>query len=127
MFHLLTILMFFNLVSGSCCHKVSAVYSVKNNAYDQNPGGFGNYTMQAGFVNGKAHFLIDIEIDTAIWYDGDGNWFVGLKSEIGKSMGRFNVESTADCPYTPAYTWKYVDQYNNWRDADEGFSIWCDS
>ena len=58
MFHLLMILMFFNLVSGSCCHKVRAWYNKKNNAWHQNSR-FGYYTMQTGTVNGKAHYLAD--------------------------------------------------------------------
>jgi len=116
------------LVSGSCCHKVRAWFNVKNNAYGQRSEYFGYYTMQAGFVNGKAHFLKDADKDKAIWFFSDaGQWIVGKKSNLRKNEGKFYVNSKADCPYTPGYTWKYYDQYGNWRDADKGFSIWCKS
>jgi len=116
------------LVSGTCCHKVRAWYRVKNNAYGVQSEYFGMYTMQAGFVNGKAHFLKDDGNGKAIWYFPDkGQWIVGRKSDLGKDNGNFYVNSHADCPYTPGYTWGYLDQYKNWRDADKGFSIWCNS
>ena len=126
MFHLLTILMFFNLVSGSCCHKIKASFAVQNNAYGQNSDRFGYYTMQAGFVNGKAHFLKDAGKARAIWYSSASEtWIVGTKSNLGKSNGKLFVVSKAACPYTPGYTWRY-EQYGSWRDADEGFSIFID-
>jgi len=115
------------LVSGTCCHKVRAGFSVKNNAYGVQSVYFGYYTMQAGFVKGKAHFLKDDGKGKAIWYDGDGWWVVGEKENIGTSHGKFYVRSKAACPYTPGYTWRYYEQYGNWRDADEGFSIYCKS
>ena len=31
------------------------------------------------------------------------------------------------CPHNIAYTWKYNDAYFNWRPANKGFSIWCES
>jgi hypothetical protein len=121
------ILMFFNLVSGACCHRVRANYIVKNNAYDQNSGRFGYYTIRGGTVNGKAHYLADDGND-GIWFDDTGdNWIVGRKSDIGSNRGYFYTSSTASCPYTPGYVWKYQDQYDNFRDADKGFSIWCKS
>ena len=129
MFHLLTILMFFNLVSGSCCHKVKVDYTWKNDAYNygQRSEYFGYYTMQAGFVNRKAHFLKDDGKGKAIWYFSDSRragWVVGLKSDLGSPGGFFFVSSKADCPDTLGYTWKYYDhQYKNWRDAYKGFTI----
>jgi len=111
---------------GTCCHKVRAWYKVKNNAYGHNSEYFGYYTMQGGFVNGKPHFLQDDGKGKAIWYV-DGVWMVGKKSWLGINYGDFYVYSKADCPYSPPYTWKYQDQYDNWRDADKGFSIWCKS
>jgi len=114
------------LVSGSCCHKVRAWFNVKNNAYGQRSEYFGYYTMQAGFVNGKAHFLKDDDKGKAIWYKTN-KWFVGDTSSLGKYKGKLFVDSIAACPYTPAYYWRYIDQYGNWRDADKGFSIWCKS
>jgi len=113
------------LVSGSCCHKVRAWFNVKNNAYGQRSEYFGYYTMQAGFVNGKAHFLKDDDKGKAIWYHNNSGWMVGPKSHLGSTSGHFYNRSKADCPYTPDYTWKYFDHYGNWRDADKGFSIWC--
>ena len=125
MFHLLTILMFFNLVAGTCCHKVEADYMDKNNAYGQRARYFTYYTMQAGTVNGKAHYLSG---DKAIWYINNPKaWMVGKKENLGINDGQLYVHSTADCPYTPGYSWKYEDQFDNWRDADRGFSIWCKS
>merc|ERR1719400_979 len=97
-----------NHVSGSCCHKVKTEFSVKNNAYGQRSDYFGYYTMQAGFVNGKPHFLKE-DGKKAIWSSPKGSqWLVGKKSDLGKHSGVFYVKSKADCPYTPSYSWKYV-------------------
>merc|ERR1711971_102341 len=116
-----------NLVSGDCCYKVAAWYKVKNNAYDQNTERFGYYYLQPGTVNGRAHYESE-DGKYVIWYNWTfGKWFVGWKKNLGKENAFFAVKTDADCPYRPAYTWRYVDQYNNWTDADKGFSIWCKS
>ena len=127
MFHLLTILTFFNLVSGSCCHKVKAWYEVKNNAWS-NSDYFGDYTMQAGFVNGKAHFLKDDDKTCAIWFsDTKQAWVVGETSELGSDNGTFFAHVQVDCPHQFDFAWRYSDQYDSWHHAKEGFSIWCES
>ena len=81
--------------------------------------------MKPGLVNGKVHYEAD-DGKTAIWYEG-GSWSVGLKGGLGTKNCGFYVSSSATCPYHPGFTWRYVDQYHNWRDADKGFSIWCES
>ena len=126
MFHLLMILMFFNLVLGSCCYKVRAWYNIKNNAWHQNQfGRFGYYTLRPGTINGKAHYTSDDDGKAAIWWEG-GRWRVGFTKDVGTNVCSLYVDSNADCPYTPrSYTWRYYDQYGNWRDAYKGFSIWC--
>ena len=121
--------MFFNLVSGSCCYKVRAWYRTKNNAYDQQSEHFGYYTMQPGTVNGKAHYK-STDGNSGIWYEdlqGVGVWNVGKMEHFGFA-GKFSSFSNSDCPYyRTGYSWSYLDQYENFRDADEGFSIVCKS
>ena len=139
MFHLLTILMFFNLVSGSCCQKGVLVDGNegkdKNTAYAQRINYFGYYTMEAGFVNGKSHFLKYDDKNKAIWwvcaYTNStgrcrGRWIVGETDYLGqipKYGLTFYVDTEAECPYTPGYSWRYRTQWYEWRDAGNGFTI----
>jgi len=135
------------LVSGDCSYMVKADFLTKNNAWDVHENKYGYYYKKPGTVNGKAHYESK-NGKHAIWYKSDGNgvsgsagfsgfgvsasvsasvsgrWSVGSKRDLGKNLASFTVTSLAECPSSPGYSWEYVDQYDNWIDADKGFSIW---
>ena len=141
---MLNLMISFNLVSGDCSYMVKAEFVTKNNAWDVQENKYGYYYKKPGTVNGKAHYESK-DGKHAIWYTSGGNgeagfsgfgvsasvsasvsgkWNVGSKSNLGKNLASFTVRSTAECPYSPGYSWDYLDQYRNWIDADKGFSIW---
>ena len=96
----------------------------QNNSWDNHEEKFGNYKLQEGTVNRKAHY-ISTDGKSAIWYSPKGRWSVGSLKSKGTNKTGIYVSSTDDCPTEPTYDWRYLDQYRNWRDADEGFSTHC--
>lgn len=116
----------FNLVSGdNCCNRVEATYErgSKNGAYDGQSDRFTSYTKQRGDINDKPQYLSD-NGEEAIWYQG-GKWRVGSIESKGSSWAGMTTKSTDDCPNEPAFNWRYFDD-DEWHDADQGFSIWCE-
>ena len=66
---------FFNHFSGKCCNSVRAWYlkDEQNNSWDNHEEKFGNYKLQEGTVNRKAHY-ISTDGKSAIWYSPKGRW-----------------------------------------------------
>ena len=60
----------------------------------------------------------------AIWYSDNGYWMIGYSSQQGTRYGFAINRSNYNCPYYPAYDWKYLDYYQNWCPAGKGLSIW---
>ena len=60
----------------------------------------------------------------AIWFTSGNYWMIGRSSDRGSTTGWALNRNNNNCPYDPAYDWKYVDRYNNWTNAGRGLSIW---
>ena len=136
------ILTFFNLVSGDCCYKVTADYANKNYAYDNHPSKFGEYYLQPGTVNGRAHYEKgEGNKKAAIWYNPKfGKWFVGGKSSLGGDTASFALKLNSECPYgglgehddsnveqSYTFSWRYWYFNQKWTDANDGFFLVCET
>ena len=68
----------------------------------------GKYTRQAGLEGGKAWYKGGRDGDRAVWYHaGNGQWLVGLASDVGTNVCSIGVKSTAATPdAVQAGTWR---------------------
>lgn len=111
----------------NCCKRVQATYTgnQKGGAYEGQSSKFTFYTKQEGNINDKPRYVSDSG-EHSIWYQG-GKWQVGKIESQGSNYAGLTTKSTDDCPNEPVYNWRYYDSDDEeWYNAGEGFSIWCD-
>jgi len=97
---------------------------------------FGYYIRQTNTVNGKVYYTSVSDTNSqnrigkcAIWYMAGPNyyrWIVGLTRDLGTDLGYIYVTSKATCPYQTGYGWKYLDENEQWKPANKGFTVWYD-
>ena len=100
-------------------------YNTKNDAYTQQSGMYGYYQKESTYINGKPHYTSRFSSGSrAIWFSNQNQWMIGRSSDRGSTTGWAYNNNNYNCPYDPAYDWKYYNRYNNWANAGEGLSIW---
>jgi len=116
------------LARGSCSSKVLVHYTTKNDAYTQRSYIYGYYKINSATINGKPYYTSMFQNGRyAIWYSHIGHWMIGYSRQQGTTYGFAYNSNNYNCPYYPAYDWKYLDYYQNWCSAGKGLSIWSAS
>ena len=100
-------------------------YYVKNDAYTQQSPIFGYYRKESTYINGKPHYTSMFSSgEHAIWFSTYNEWMIGDSRNRGSNTGYAANRNNYNCPYDPAYDWKYLNGYRNWANAGQGLSIW---
>ena len=96
---------------------------MKNDAWTQRKYVYGYYNIGSGTINGKPHYSSEFSNGQySIWYND--SWYIGNSGEKGTTYGFAYNRNNYNCPYDPAFDWKYLDSYRNWASAGDGLSIW---
>ena len=112
-------------ISGSCCWKVHVAYYIKNDAYTRWNHAYGYYRKESTYIYGKPHYTSMFASGAhAIWFNNHNEWMIGRSSNRGSTTGYAYNRANYNCPYDPAYDWKYYNRYSNWANAGQGLSIW---
>ena len=64
-----------------------------------------------------SHQCLPLAHERAIWSNHNNSWMIGSSSDRGSGYA-YN-SNDYNCPYDPAYDWKYTNYYNNWADAGD--------
>ena len=91
-------MIFFQLLTESCamnyCQDGLQVYfATETQTYYSI---YGHYELQPNDVNGRPYFKMG---PFGFWYDGLGNWWIGLDSEKGQSFGVAFYKKDVFCPH----------------------------
>ena len=87
----------------------------------------GDYKIEDGNINGKAHFTYIRDPRYALWYTGKGQWVIGLSSERGQERAYAYVDSSDSCPHKAPDNWYYLSESGSWERAGKGLTIRCRS
>jgi len=113
------------IFSGDCCTEVT-VGGNEVGRVEEHKSKYGNYELQSGTVNGKAHYTA-LDGKNAIWYTANGYWNVASKEYKGTETTSFKASSSNDCPDS-IDNWQYWSKDGNWYDAGTGgagIDIYC--
>ena len=109
-----------------CSNKVKVGYAQHSGyrgAHKARSNIYEYYYAQSGTVGGKMHYKSS-NGKYSIWYhESRGKWYIGKTGSLGGTRSYASVKSSAECPYGPAYTWRYYHD-KAWHDADKTLSIW---
>ena len=86
---------------------------------------YGKYYAQSDTVGGKMHYKSDRHSGKySIWYYKPyKQWVIGKTTSLGTGRRYVKVKSSANCAYTPTYTWRYY-KNGSWNDAEKTLTIW---
>ena len=78
-----------------CQDGIEAYYGTETQQYTYGPI-YGHYELQPGDVKGRPYFKKGIY---GLWWDGIVDWWIGLDSDKGQSIGVAHYSKDAFCPH----------------------------
>ena len=82
---------------------------------------YGHYKLQPNDVNGRPYFKMGTY---GLWWNGNGNWWIGFDSMKGQSYGFAYFTRDVFCPHEIECNW-IVDDGSDWTAAHSDLCITC--